>query len=407
MLKTIRYERIAVLAMACVLAGCPTKTDRRPEPSGSVVAWAEYPSLVNPSIGADDAIATVDGHAITRGEFDRWDAIRCIVYALHNKLDATKRNKKTAKYRNGTRDAALADLIRRELIRQASERESFSPSVEDVMSAQKAFMRGILKPNDSFDGFCETLPGGLEGTLRELVLSDARCEAYLMHWATNDFTRVSSAEVSNRIAYVEKYEADIVRMNDEAKQKAKSAKAEILAGASFASVVTNRAELYKDQGTYWDTVDLTEFEPDEPIFRFLASAKTGDISDPLDFEDGIGIVGVVLRETPEATSDDESPVDQFTLVRCMFNGYESLDEPTDFAAMRKLLVERQTAAAREALIESLTAKAKVAMPYGRKLFAVKRKPPQKARRAKRKKGRQKVKSDKTDEESKELEGGKQ
>ena len=52
-----------------------------------------------------------------------------------------------------------------------------------------------------------------------------------------------------------------------------------------------------------DTVRLMTIRTAPDMFKFLATAKTGDISDPLDLDDGIGIVGVLDRSPGEPPDD--------------------------------------------------------------------------------------------------------
>ena len=357
---------VALWAFAVAVAGCSRDAGR-----GSAAASDSKPvyrSLVNPVIGSGEAVVLVNGEAISRADYDGWMDIRSRVYAMNQKLDPSKRHKKVAGYLKRTKDVALMDLVRRVAIRQYAEKRRLEIPEASVKAAERSFLKGIRNPGGGLDSFVGKLPSGEAGLFRELIVSDARDEFCLTSWATNDFRKVTDTEVSNRLEVVREYNANVARMNAEAKAKAKAAKEEILAGASFASVVTNRAEIFKDQGVYYDTVELGEFDDDEPIFGFLTTAEAGDISDPLDFDDGIGIVGVLFKELGEVP-EGVVPQMQYTLVRCMFNGYEELDEPEDPKLMRELLLERKLAEAREGFVREVLSDAKVELPFGKRLFS--------------------------------------
>ena len=365
---------VGILAGVLTLGmiGCSDATSDSSENSGFKGKGAaySYPSVVNPKIASTNVIVRVNGISVTRGEYDAWMSLRDIVYGLNLGLDLHKRQDKVLTYRKATRETALFDLIRREILRQEAERRGVSPSLAQIQSGEKNFMKGIRRSGESFDGFCSSLPPKVREILSRQVVSDVRDNLLLKAWATNDIFSVSDQEVSNRLEFARRYEKDVDEKNAEAKRKAAAAKAEILAGASFYSVTTNRAEIFKDQGKEWDTVELGELDEESDLFRFLASANTGDISDPIDFDDGIGIVGVVMKEIGTAP-EGVVPAMQYTLVRCVFNAYEGLDEPEAFEPLRKLLLERKLATAREGLVRDLATNAKIEFPYGEKLFVQK------------------------------------
>lgn len=346
-----------------------------------------FRSPVNPAVKPETAIATVNGVPITRADYDRSVGLRTRIYCIAKKLDPTKRNKDVDAYNNTTKEVALVELVISEMIRQRCEKEGLTVPEEAMLAGQKKFMSDIRRGKTPFEKYAETLPPADGEELRRHVAAYSRSEFYLEHWATNDFRTVSDSEVSNRLEFVSNYQKTVDSRNEEAKRKAAAAKAEILAGASFYSVTTNRAEIFKADGEMWDVVELEDLEPDDDLLKFLLTAKQGDISDPIDMDDGIGIVGVLLKEKGEPV-DGKEPPDQYTLVRCMFNAYEEMDEPEDFEGMRKLLLERKQEQARQALVADLFKNADIKYPLGKKLFASAKKA---GGKAKAKKGKAKKK----------------
>ena len=82
------------------------------------------------------------------------------------------------------------------------------------------------------------------------------------------------------------------------------------------------------RGESWQVVELSDFEADEPLAKWLMTARPGDISDPLDLEDGISIVG--LRMVYDDEEDEgESPEKQYSLVRCAFHAFQEFEEVED------------------------------------------------------------------------------
>ena len=367
-LKNVTLFSLGVAILA--ISGCNDASPAQDEQNQGLEKKAATPasviSPVNPKIEPSESIAIVNGVPIRRSDYDRWVVLRARAYCDVNGLDFQKRSEKLDGYIWTTRGAALTDLIRRELIRQECEKKPVTVSSNVLVATQRRFMKHMRRPKVSFDVYVETLPQNEGEELAKQVYCDARDEVFLKNWATNDISSVSALEVSNRIAFVQNYNKGVEERNADSKKRAAAAKAEILAGASFCQVATNRADIFIDQAEFWDIVEIGDFEPEEDIFKFLASAKKGDISDPLDFDDGIGLVGVLNKE--KEVQDDGVVSEQFTLVRCMFNGYDPIEESEDFETVRRSLLEEKVEKARQALVAELFKSAKIEYPFGKKLF---------------------------------------
>lgn len=366
---------IATLATLVCVVGC--SDDNSAGKGVNVVAPMSVSSPINPLVKAEDSIAIVNGVSISRSDYDKWVVLRSRVYSMANASKSDNMKMSVADYNTATREVALNDLVRRELIRQECEKKSIVPTDADLAMVKRQFMNGIRLPKVPFEKYIVTLPKVESEEIRKQLYADALGERFLKSWATNDFTKVSDQEVSNRVSIVRESRLKVAVLNAESRKRAAAAKAEILSGASsFYEVTTNRAEVFKEQGQFWDIVELADLDPQTDLFNFLATAKTGDISDPLDFDDGIGIVGVLLKEKEKEASEKEPPqtdaapqVYQYTLVRCMFNGYEPIDEPEDFSSAKKLLLERKKKEAQQALVEELYKNARIEFPFGKNLFA--------------------------------------
>ena len=372
----IRGQILTMVAFLSFIWGCSDAgngASRRQKAS----FYDYYPSPIARTILSTNVVAWVNGAAITRADYDDEYRLRAISYVLCRGLSVSKREAKVDMYLQGIKEPLLLDLVRRELLRQACERRPVAVSEKSLSGVRRKFMKEIRKPSVSFDDFANELPKNVRAALVRHLADEARDAKFLTTWATNDLASVSVEEVSNRLVRLEKFQHDVESRNAEAKRKAAAAKAEILAGASFYSVTTNRAEIFKNQGLEWDTVELGELDEESDLFGFLASANAGDISDPLDLDDSIAIVGVVQKEMGEVP-EGVKPAMQYTLVRCAFNAYEMPDEPTDFAGMRKFILDRRMASAREALVRALADEAKIEFPYGKGLF---RQPPRKKKAA--------------------------
>ena len=103
--------------------------------------------------------------------------------------------------------------------------------------------------------------------------------------------------------------------------------------------------------------------------QWLARSDTGDISDPIDLDDGISIVGIKAKYESDISESNKPPVYAYEVVRCPFFAYERQD---DFEGDRKAIEEdildnRRQLAMRE-LHDRLTKDAKIEFPCGNNLF---------------------------------------
>ena len=106
------------------------------------------------------------------------------------------------------------------------------------------------------------------------------------------------------------------------------------------------------------------------------TAKVGDISDPLAYDDVIAIFGLVRMYDGEAPDGYEA-MKQYELVRCSFHAYEKIEEPEDKEELRAGMLEERRAAVIRELGSKLLESAKVEFPKGEDIFNELRPPPPK------------------------------
>lgn len=368
--------RLAALGCIC-LAGCTeenrgddvalSKGDANPK-THAKVGGNFIASPISPSIKPQDSILRVNGTDITRAQYDMFFRIREKVFRRANGIAMGAKDDKVRRYMASCRNDIIGIFIRRTLLQQAAEKKGLK--VTDAMFSRLAsvFLRYVKAGGQDLDvAMAKFLTPEEAAFNRKGIEIDALGEVYLRSWSTNDLEHVSDVEVTNRIAKIKAINEKTTRLNDEARRKAAEAKAEILAGGSFYEVTTNRCDLSPEQGREWDTYELGELEPEDPLFRFLAGAKQGDISDPMDFDDGIGIVGVVLKEMGEAP-EGYTPAEQFTLVRCLFRAYDPIEESDDASEVRRIILDERRSQARLVLGDELMKSAKIEYPSGENIF---------------------------------------
>ena len=278
-------------------------------------------------------------------------------------------NDDTKKFIRNSRVRALGELVKNALIAQYAKAEGIEPEEKDVLTHKRKFLRRVKKPKSSFEDVVASM-GAAEGEmLGRMLLGDAVTMAVLEHCSSNDLHTVSAQELTNRLEFVREWNQRADETNAIVRARAAKAKEEILAGAYFADVAKKYADFLPEQGEKWNTFYLDEFEGDDPLGQWLARAEPGDISDPIDLEDGISIVGLVAKLESPLSVSNKPPVYAYEVVRCPFYAYERQEDfgDNEKAIIEDILERRRQLAMRE-LHDRLVESAKIEFPCGNNLF---------------------------------------
>ena len=310
-------------------------------------------------------VMVVEGKVVTQKDYQDYLDLKCrIMLAKQGKL---KDAKEFEKVRRSNRARIPTEIIRYELMRRYAETNGISPTA-DQLNASKMRVLGMFgKGNETLEQVAAMLGGASARILPMLIHQNALDEACVLKNATNDVTHITDAELDERLALVKKWNDTAKQKDQESIDKAAKAKKEILAGAKFEVVARKYAEVSPGDGREWDTVELGEFQADEPLAQWLMTAKVGDVSDPMEYEEVIAIFGLKGVEDVKL-SDDEPPVKQFELVRCAFHAYEKIEVPEDREVQRADMLEYRRAEVFRNLGSKLLECAHVEFPQGESIF---------------------------------------
>ncbi len=341
---------------------------------------------------SEEPIMVIDGKTVTQGDYADFLDVKCrVMLAADGKLKDSKAFEKT---KQSIRHRVPTEIIRYELMHHYAETNGIVPSAESLKESELRLLRMCGKGAKSVDQVVARLGGASGRVLPKLIYQDALDRACILKAATNDVEHITDAEVDERMALVRKWNETAAKKDAESFEKAAKAKAEILAGGYFEKVAANSAEVSPDDGREWDTVELGELQADDPLARWLMTAKVGDISDPMEYEDVIAIFGLKRLYDFEMT-DGEPPIKQYELVRCAFHAYEKIEEPASREELRDAMLEARRAEVFRELGSRLLECARVEFPHGESIFnptkfkKARRKDAGKAKKAKSKKPRQK------------------
>ena len=366
---------VAVCLLGCTDEGgkkdgnqTKAKTEKRVSAKKKAKFKSPYPI---DNLPAETVVVTVNGQGITQQEYVDWLRVK-------GKMVLLKKKRKAKSFDIGEYTKAIIEnrtrvhweLIRCELIRQYAETNGLLVTESALTKSWDKMSNLVSRASTAFPRPLPAEAARERKVFEKIARMSVLDELCLRHSATNNLTTVTDAEIDAQLKWIDEWNKTADQKDAESIAKAKKAKQEILSGVPFAEAAKKYSEVAPNEGEDWETFELDEFQADEPLAQWLVTAKQGDISEPIELEDGYSIIGVrqILEETPE--EKDERPVKSYELVRCTFHSYEKIEVPTD----RELFRKEMLAARREFAFQELGVKvmenAKIDYPKGTKIFEI-------------------------------------
>lgn len=354
------------VALLCALS-CGSGCSRREHPQKPGIYINADRTVRITELADDDPVLYVNGEKISRRNFEALTRLHECIWRISTgqPFDATE--EEMADYRIKAGPSIMLQLIHHELFRQYAREIAAVPSAEQVRAAGEAMLRALRRKNATIDSLADAIGGDAGELFRKAPYVDAQDALLRQSVTTNDLDHVSEAEIQERLAFVAKFDANAEKLNAKARERLAEAKKRILAGADFAAEARNIADVVNPQyGEEWGRFEIQEFPSNEELHKWLLTAQPGDISDPVDLDDGLAIVKVVERGKGEAP-DGVEPPDAFTLVRCTTKAFEKM-RFQDRAEMTQQLLLWKREDAQRTLGTMLTDRAVIEYPNGTNLF---------------------------------------
>ena len=371
-------------ALALLIVGCSDDDGKGAASarSASKTGQVKSPFPVD-NLAPTTVVMLVNGCAVTQADYAGWYRLRERIYRVTNKLAKNERSDRTRAFAMENRSRVVGDLLRRELMRQEAERLGVVVPEESIRRMEKRFMSAIGHAGEPFSR-TEKMFGGDAELLKKVIYMDVRDGLCLERASTNDLKKIPPKEIDDYIASAKKANAEAERKMAEQRERALRVREEILNGGNFAAVTSNRADIAKGDGTIWLTCSFAEaMEENEALAKWLVTAKVGDISEPMDFDDGIAIVGLRYVFTEEDPEEGKEPEKEYDLVRCTFTAYDQIEDLDDRKGIESEMLDERRVQALGELGARLTSAAKIEYPLGTKIFDRQR--PKKAAKPRKKK----------------------
>lgn len=322
--------------------------------------------------GPSDVIFKANGVKICKSDYDIFQKLNEKVYRIAKKYPLSGRCEDAERFTVSTEQGVPSLLLKMELTRQAAIRYGIQLGEAAISSAWEEFAKNIGREGRSLNEVVDEIGLPVAKLLSDMINSELYTSKLVeLPEFGNDFT-VSEAEVDQRMKFVEDFSSRAEENNEKARKVLLEARKRILGGEKFAAVAKELSEVRPNDGKEWQTLMLGELA-DGPqgqvnqLKKWLQTAKVGDISGPMEMDDGISIVGVVAIFDGEVPKGMKSQPN-YQLVRCT-RYYREKAIAHDRKETRKLLVKEKRHLAIGRLGEKLFNESVIEFPHGTNFYA--------------------------------------
>ncbi|MBP5227102.1 MAG: peptidylprolyl isomerase [Kiritimatiellae bacterium] len=359
----LRSRFLLLVAFLVLMGGC-RKEDVAREPG----VYVSENTKLRESLSSRSVFLKVNGEAIRKRDFDALATLYDKVNRMRAKDPLVGANPQAERAIRLQSNAIVAGMLRRTLLRQLAEKEHVTASPEALKAGEAAMLKHLRREDSSLQAVAKEIggkPGQLIFTLNE---GDALEAALRDHFDTEHELKITAKDIADaRQRAIQISEAGAAS-NIIEKAELEKAKKEIAAGVRFEEVAKKYSTVYPEEGREWGEFELKEFEDNPAFQKWLVGAKTGDISDIMEMDDGWSIVKVEFRTVEELPPGSLAiPRDLWTLVRVTRRLWEILPEYTDEELTDFLLAKRMPKIQRK-IGDLIMKEAVIEWPYGTNLF---------------------------------------
>ena len=239
-------------------------------------------------------ILSVNGRAYTQADWDCDIAVREALYS-HKQgaaLNAAKAKRQHDGIRLSTLQAFVNDTLWQLALGATNDSIRTQQSFSGVLSAiQDKYTQTFGRPGETFDDLVALLPNArARQRLRTLVAQEAVQEAFCMTHYRDDY-EVSSNLVATTLRQISEMNRQVGVTNRQIYASASNLVARLRAGEDFARLADRFSqESPKEAGGALGECDKNDFPLDgDKIWPILSNLKVGEVTDPLETEDGLCI----------------------------------------------------------------------------------------------------------------------
>lgn len=317
--------KIAFAALAiCAISGCGER-----EPG---VYVAEKSRLIR-DMAPGDVIVAVNGEKKTKRDFDSLQALYGMMYGLANGTGVDLTDPQTLKFLKNRAPQTAQELISRTLMRQEADKKGIKADAADMAAAKEKFAKNFTKSGiKDFEGAAKRLGERAAALAEEILECDIRSVGLRRAEDPGAF-EVSEQEIDEGLARVKRVQDECAASNALVRAKMEVALREVTAGGDWAAVAKKNSRpqsIVDDEYKEWQTFESDDFEFEETknLAAWLATAKAGDVSALMEWEDGIMFVKLLESRKNEDSDEASESTMTYKLARVVENIWDSPEDMT-------------------------------------------------------------------------------
>ena len=339
-----------VVSAVLVLSGCG---EGAPE-----VLVAERESLL-PHLPPEAVIVSVNGETLTRHQFDVAQSLYATVFRMRKPSRSVEECRRMAQ---AQAENIVTDFIRSALLRQEAARRGIEPDAEVLAATTKRMLGTLQRRRGTLEGVAKEI-GGEEGALFcDIVTGDA-LGVTLRTAVGGDRLTVTDEDVDAEQVWIAAFNERAVATNAVNLARATALVQELRGGGDFAAAAAAYSDVIPEQGTDWWAERFLEDTEPPALAAWLKTAAEGDVSDPIEMEDGLAIVKALAIEREY----DDDTLTLYRLARITFYIFETI-EIIPREALREVLADERMKAVHRELAKRLHDEAVIEWPSGTDLF---------------------------------------
>ena len=347
-------KQILIVLFSICLLGCEVKENLEPGVyfSDKTIAFSD--------MSDDSALVEVNGEKITKADLVTYSLLLENLHRLRMKKPLTDSYNQKEVVESFY--PILMQMIQNKLIEQYARKVDAVPDAKDVVNAEQDFVKSLgVTGNTSFDQVCSGFFASDRKLFEKIPFNQVRDIIARQTVVSNSLTSVSDEELNARKRFVEEFDANADKLNAESRAKLLRVRAKMLSSKkSFADITNSKAEISPEHGSSWIEGPLSDFEHEENLIAWLKEAKVGEISQPIDLQDGLALVKL---ENIKQGEDEKI----YKVVKCTVKAYENMTYQ-DQDAMTKQLLKWKNEEAQKILLEKLIKEAVLEYTNGTNFF---------------------------------------
>jgi len=309
-------KSVFVLTVFCLflaVAGC-----REKQLDPGVIVADKQVALAEMAPG--DIIVSVNGKTLTRKEYD--DKLDLLVTLYSIKRPSVPKQNIDA-YRARRAERIVSDYVMMQLVLREGQRQGIRVSREELAAAELKAWRDVT-PRKADEDFTAVL--GPKAPMFQKVVADDEHMRATRNTLFADRLEVSEADIDRVEKRVADWNAVYADSNRVVMARGEEIVRELRAGADFAETAKEVSQFRPEEGELWG--EFTHAEIEDKTLRELAfKLPVGEVSDPVDTEDGLVIIRVLERvEGATVDSPMATQVATVKLARILLLMYNPFDE---------------------------------------------------------------------------------